>query len=115
MEFLSSLSLPQWAIIGIGIYMLLSGSMNFSQLLEWFTKQFSKSEGEDQDITIEKTDFLLQSKGHDLVALVAKWDDLSKSCKRAGCIQACKELEKVFPLLAACRQDGHKEETSDES
>jgi hypothetical protein len=94
MEFLSSLSLPQWAIIGIGIYMLLSGSMNFSQLLEWFKSQFSKSEDKDQAITVEESD------GYDLVALVSKWDDLSQSCKRAGCIQACKELEKVFPLLA---------------
>ena len=51
MDFLSSLSLPQWAIIGIGIYMLLSGSMNFSQLLEWFTKQFSKSEDKDLPTT----------------------------------------------------------------
>ncbi len=96
MEFLSSLSLPQWAIIGIGIYMLLSGSMNFSQLLEWFTKQFSKSEDKDKDmaITVEEAD------GYDLVALVSKWDDLSQSCKKAGCEAAVKELEKVFPLLA---------------
>ncbi len=98
MDFLSSLSLPQWAIIGIGIYMLLSGSVNFSQLLEWFTKQFSKSEDKDKDkdmaITVEKAD------GYDLVALVSKWDDLSQSCKKAGCEAAVKELEKVFPLLA---------------
>lgn len=96
MEFLSSLSLPQWAIIGIGIYMLLSGSMNFSQLLEWFTKQFSKSEDKDKDmaITVEEAD------GYDLVALVSKWDDLSQSCKKARCFAAVKELEKVFPLLA---------------
>tara|TARA_B110000495_G_C22840142_1_gene490002 strand:+ start:579 stop:896 length:318 start_codon:yes stop_codon:yes gene_type:complete len=100
MEFLSSLSLPQWAIIGIGVYMLLSGSMNFSQLLEWFTKQFSKSEDNDQAITVEEAD------GYDLVALVSKWDDLSQSCKRAGCIQACKELEKVFPLLAPTEKGG---------
>ena len=106
MEFLSSLSLPQWAIIGIGIYMLLSGSMNFSQLLEWFTKQFSKSKDEDKDLvtTVEKAD------GYDLVALVSKWDDLSQSCKKAGCIQACKELEKVFPLLAPTQKgDLHNE------
>ena len=94
MEFLSSLSLPQWAIIGIGIYMLLSGSMNFSQLLEWFTKQFSKSEDKDMAISVEEAD------GYDLVALVSKWDDLSQSCKKARCFAAVKELEKVFPLLA---------------
>ena len=101
MEFLSSLSLPQWAIIGIGIYMLLSGSMNFSQLLEWFKNQFSKSEDKDQVITVEEAD------GYDLVALVSKWDDLSQSCKKAGCIQACKELEKVFPLLAPTQKGGY--------
>lgn len=94
MDFLSSLSLPQWAIIGIGIYMLLSGSMNFSQLLEWFTKQFSKSEDKDMAISVEEAD------GYDLVALVSKWDDLSQSCKKAGSFAAVKELEKVFPLLA---------------
>lgn len=95
MEFLSSLSLPQWAIIGIGIYMLLSGTMNFSQLLEWFKNQFSKSGDNDQAITtVEEAD------GYDLVALVSKWDDLSQSCKKAGCMQACEELKKVFPLLA---------------
>ena len=92
MEFLSSLSLPQWAIIGIGIYMLLSGSMNFSQLLEWFKNQFSTSE--DKAISVEEAD------GYDLVALVSKWDDLSQSCEKAGCMQACEELKKVFPLLA---------------
>ena len=102
MEFLSSLSLPQWAIIGIGIYMLLSGTMNFSQLLEWFKKQFSKSEVEDKDLAIS----VEEADGYDLVSLVSKWDDLSQSCKRAGCIQACKELEKVFPLLAPTEKGG---------
>ena len=109
MEFLSSLSLPQWAIIGIGIYMLLSGTMNFSQLLEWFKKQFSKSEVEDKDkglaISVEEAD------GYSLVQLVIKWDDLSSSCKKAGCMAACKELEKVFPLLAPTQ----KGEISNES
>ena len=100
MEFLSSLSLPQWAIIGIGIYMLLSGSMNFSQLLEWFKNQFSKSEDKDMVITVEEAD------GYSLVQLVAKWDDLSSSCKKAGCEAACKELEKVFPLLAPTQKGG---------
>lgn len=104
MDFLSSLSLPQWAIIGIGIYMLLYGSVNFSQLLEWFTKQFSKSEDKDKDkdmaITVEEAD------GYDLVALVSKWDDLSQSCKKAGCEAAVKELEKVFPLLAPTQKGG---------
>ena len=103
MEFLSSLSLPQWAIIGIGIYMLLSGSMNFSQLLEWFTKQFSKSERKVS--TVEEAD------GYDLVSLVAKWDDLSQSCKKAGCESACEQLNKVFPLLASTK----KEDAPDES
>jgi hypothetical protein len=106
MEFLSSLSLPQWAIIGIGIYMLLSGTMDFSQLLEWFKKQFSKSKDEDKDMatTVEEAD------GYSLVQLVAKWDDLSNSCKSAGCIAACKELEKVFPLLAPTQKgDLHNE------
>ena len=98
MDFLSSLSLPQWAIIGIGIYMLLSGSMNFSQLLEWFKKQFSKSEDKDMVIEVKKT--VEEADGYSLVQLVEKWDDLSKSCKKAGCVAACKELEKVFPLLA---------------
>lgn len=93
MDFLSSLSLPQWAIIGIGIYMLLSGSMNFSQLLEWFKKQF-QSESTDKVITVE------EDEGCSLVQLVSKWDDLSQSCKKAGCEAAVKELEKVFPLLA---------------
>lgn len=101
MEFLSSLSLPQWAIIGIGIYMLLSGTMNFSQLLEWFKKQFSKSEHKDLPTTVE------EAGGYSLVQLVAKWDDLSNSCKSAGCEAACKELEKVFPLLAPTQKGGY--------
>ena len=101
MEFLSSLSLPQWAIIGIGIYMLLSGSMNFSQLLEWFTKQFSKSQDKEKEmaITVEEAD------GYDLVSLVAKWDDLSQSCRKAGCCAACEQLDKVFPLLASPKKE----------
>jgi len=100
MEFLSSLSLPQWAIIGIGIYMLLSGSMNFSQLLEWFKNQFSKSEDKAKDKAKDKAITVEEADGYDLVALVSKWDDLSQSCEKAGCMQACEELKKVFPLLA---------------
>jgi len=101
MEFLSSLSLIQWAIIGIGIYMLLSGTMNFSQLLEWFKNQFSNSN--DVDLPASSNEDI---GGYSLVQLVAKWDDLMSSCDKAGCVAACKELEKVFPLLAPTKKGG---------
>ena len=105
MDFLSSISLPQWAIIGIGVYVLLSGSMNITQLLAWFSKQFASK---DKVVTVDQE--------YDLVDLVVRWDELNQSCKKAGCIQACKELEKVFPLLAPCCQTaGKMGETADES
>jgi hypothetical protein len=101
MEFLSSLSLLQWATIGIGIYLLLSGTINFSQLLEWFKKQSSKSK--DVDLPVSNNE---DAEGYSLVQLVAKWDDLMISCDKAGCVAACQELEKVFPLLAPNKKGG---------
>ena len=77
------------------------------ELLEWFKKQFSKSEVEDKDLAIS----VEEADGYSLVQLVVKWDDLSNSCKKAGCIAACKELDKVFPLLAPTQ----KGEISNES
>ena len=104
MEFLSGLSLPQWAIIGMGVYLLLSGTINFSQLLEWFKKQFSKSKDKDKEKDMVTT--VEDAEGHSLVQLVAKWDDLMISCDKAGRVSACQELEKVFPLLAPTKKGG---------
>jgi hypothetical protein len=94
MEFLSNLTLVQWGLIGLGIFLLLS-VVDFNLILDAL-KSKNKNNKMDTDSDPEA---LEPEEVYSLTELVSKWEQLRTACHKSNCTDACKELDKVFPLL----------------
>ena len=84
LDYLSSLSPTQWIFVGIGIFLVVlsvKDQFDFPQGND--KKEKDSNSGDDTDLT----------------SIVAKWEDLSDSCRDANLVDAYNALQDVFPML----------------
>ena len=94
-EFVKELSLFQWVLIGVGVFLL------FPVVKDFFIKQ------EAPDTPNEPTPqppHKIDTGVNDLTSIVHKWEVLYNACEKMGLEEAQGKLQEVFPMFAKLRK-----------
>ncbi len=95
LEFFKQLSVFQWILIGCGLFLLLPNVVDLFKRIP-----MPKINNTPKD-----------SSSHALTNIVCEWECLYESCKSKNLLDACDQLEKVFPLLVKVREDNNNPKT----